>query len=518
MKLPVEENPLYLQRVAKLGEIRSRGTDPYPRKFDYTHSLPQLVAEMGSLDSAALEQRQDQAVRACGRIVAMRGFGKACFLQLAEGGARLQVYVKKDQVPAEDFELLGMLDVGDFIGVDGPLFRTKTQELTVLVKKMTLLSKGLLPLPEKWHGLTDVELRYRQRYLDLVVNPEVRNTFVVRSRVIQELRRFLDARRYIEVETPMMHPIAGGATARPFKTFHNALGMPFFLRIAPELYLKRLIVGGLERVYEINRNFRNEGVSTQHNPEFTMLEFYQAYSDFRDLMALTEEMLTGLAETITGSRTVSYCGHTISFDSWRRFRLKEAICHFWDEKCGTAPVEEDLADAGKLERLLRSCRIEPPKDSSAGQLLGLLFETVVEEHLIQPTFIFDYPVELSPLSKKCPDDPSTVERFELYIGGFEIANAYSELNDPMDQFARFEEQVRSRGRGDDEAHEMDEDYVRALAYGMPPTAGEGIGIDRLVMILTDSRSIRDVILFPHLRPEQGRSTEAAEPVEEKPHA
>ncbi len=507
MKLPFEENPLITQRLTKLEQLRARGVDPYPRRFVYTHTLAQLTAEYESLDHHALEQQQEKQVAACGRIVAMRGFGKAAFLQIAEGGGRIQVYIKKDQISPEDFEIFQLLDVGDILGVEGPLFRTKTGELTILVKKLVLLAKGLLPLPEKWHGLTDVELRYRQRYLDLTVNPEVRKTFLLRSRIIQELRRFLDDRRYIEVETPMMHPIAGGATAKPFKTFHNALGMPFYLRIAPELYLKRLIVGGMERVYEINRNFRNEGLSTQHNPEFTMVEFYQAYSDFRDLMTLTEEMLTQLAVAITGSKEFPFNGNTISFEKWYRFTLKEAIRHFWCTGRGPVPEESDLKDRAKLEQYLHAYGEAVPKDSSAGELLGLLFETVAERQLIQPTFIYDYPVELSPLSKKRPDDPSIVERFELYIGGFELANAYSELNDPLDQFGRFEEQVRNRDKGDEEAHEMDEDYVRALAYGMPPTAGEGIGIDRLVMLLTDSRSIRDVILFPHMRPEQGRAAE-----------
>ena len=499
----LEDSTLNPQRQKKLQQIRDMNVDPYPRNFNYTHSVPNLVSEFQAKSGDELKE-QSIKVRTCGRIVALRGFGKAAFATLSEGGVRIQFYIKKDQVPAEIFSLFKLVDVGDFVGVEGGLFRTKTGELTVMVADLEFLSKGLLPLPEKWHGLADIELRYRQRYLDLIVNPEVRRTFIVRSRIIQEIRGFMDEKGYIEVETPMMQPIAGGATARPFKTYHNALGMDFYLRIAPELYLKRLIIGGLERVYEINRNFRNEGLSTQHNPEFTMLEFYQAYSDYRELMDLTEEMLTRVVERVTGSRELEYMGRHISFDDWQRLTVKQAIIKYWDPSKGHTPSPDDLSSSEKLLRYLKLYGMGENVDFPVGLLQFMLFEAVAEEHLTQPTFIYDFPVEVSPLSKTKPDDDTTVERFELFIGGLELANAYSELNDPEEQHRRFESQVSNRQKGDDEAHAMDEDYIRALGYGMPPTAGEGIGIDRLVMLLTHSKSIRDVILFPHLRPEHGR--------------
>jgi lysyl-tRNA synthetase class 2 len=374
------------------------------------------------------------------------------------------------------------------------------------------LAKAFLPLPEKWHGLTDVEIRYRQRYLDLIANHKVREVFIKRSQIIRELRDFFDVRSYVEVETPMMQPMAGGATARPFRTHHNALDMDLFLRVAPELYLKRLIVGQLERVYEINRNFRNEGLSTRHNPEFTMLEFYQSYSDYRDLMDLTEELIRHLARTVLGNPELEYDGQRISLETWQRLSLKQSILHFWPEMIQPAPDSQDLEDFARLQRLCQRWN-EAAEDageepvaigqcSTRGALLGQLFEALVEKRLIQPTFIYDYPIELSPLSKTKRDDPSMVERFELYIAGMEIANAYSELNDPEEQKRRFETQMAEREKGDEEAHPMDEDYVRALRYGMPPAAGEGIGIDRLTMLFTNSRSIRDVILFPHMRPEK----------------
>jgi lysyl-tRNA synthetase class 2 len=416
---------------------------------------------------------------------------------LSDGEARVQVYAKKDQLPDRDFQLYQLLDIGDFIGVEGTMFRTRTGELTVLAKELTFLAKCFLSLPEKWHGLTDVEIRYRRRYVDLVVNPEVRDVFVKRSIIIRELRRFLDDRGYLEVETPILHPIAGGALAKPFQTHHNALDMTLYLRIAPELYLKRLIVGGLKRVYDLNRIFRNEGISTRHNPEFTMLEFYQAYSNYTDLMDLTEVMLTGIAEQVCGTRIVTYDEHQIDFNKWTRFSMKEAILKFCPE-----PISEDsLKHRDSVERLLKQLHADFDPGLPLGNLIGILFETVAEERLVQPTFIYDYPIELSPLSKVKKDDASLVERFELYIGGMEIANGYSELNDPMDQRERFLTQLQARERGDEEAHEMDDDYIRALSYGMPPTAGEGIGVDRLTMLLTNSTSIRDVILFPHLRAE-----------------
>jgi lysyl-tRNA synthetase class 2 len=458
--------------------------------------LAEVVKQFSSETSEELEHGKYK-VRVAGRILTNRPFGKAGFVTLSDGEGQLQIYAKKDQLSERDFQLYKLLDIGDFIGVEGVLFRTKTGELTVVANELMFLAKSFLPLPEKWHGLKDIEIRYRQRYVDLVVNREVRDVFVKRSIIIRELRKFLDARDYLEVETPILHPIAGGALAKPFKTHHNALDMPLYLRIAPELYLKRLIVGGLNRVYDMNRIFRNEGISTRHNPEFTMLEFYQAYSNYTDLMDLTEEMLTGIAEKVCGSKVTTYDDQQIDFGKWTRLSMKEAILKFSPEKID----ENTLKDRPALEALLKRLHAEFDPRLPLGNLIGALFETVAEQHLVQPTFIYDYPVELSPLSKQKASDPSLVERFELYIGGMEIANGYSELNDPMDQKERFLAQLRERDRGDEEAHQMDEDYIRALSYGMPPTAGEGIGIDRLTMLLTNSTSIRDVILFPHLRAE-----------------
>jgi len=483
-------------RIQKLKQIRELGYDPYPTFYRHTHSLAQVSKEFGTKTSEELEQSK-QKVRIAGRILTNRPFGKAGFITLSDGEGQLQAYVKMDQLPERDFQLYKLLDIGDFIGVEGNLFRTRTGELTVLANELVFLAKSFLPLPEKWHGLTDVEIRYRRRYVDLVVNREVRDVFVKRSLIVRELRRFLDERGYLEVETPILHPIAGGALAKPFKTHHNALDMALYLRIAPELYLKRLIVGGLNRVYDMNRIFRNEGISTRHNPEFTMLEFYQAYSNYTDLMDLTETMLTDIAEKVCGSRVTTYDDQPIDFGKWSRMTMKEAIIKFCPEKV----TPEDLKDRATVERLLKQLHADFDPRMPLGNLIGILFETVAEEHLIQPTFIYDYPIELSPLSKQRADDPSLVERFELYIGSMEIANGYSELNDPIDQRERFLSQLQARDRGDEEAHEMDDDYIRALSYGMPPTAGEGIGVDRLTMLLTNSTSIRDVILFPHLRAE-----------------
>lgn len=483
-------------RIQKLKQIRDLGYDPYPTFYRNTHSLAQVVREFSSRTAEELEHSK-QKVRIAGRILTNRPFGKAGFITLSDGEGQLQAYAKMDQLPERDFQLYKLLDIGDFIGVEGTLFRTRTGELTVVASEIMFLAKCFLPLPEKWHGLTDVEIRYRRRYVDLVVNREVRDVFVKRSLIVRELRHFLDERGYLEVETPILHPIAGGALAKPFKTHHNALDMPLYLRIAPELYLKRLIVGGLNRVYDMNRIFRNEGISTRHNPEFTMLEFYQAFSNYTDLMDLTEEMLTGIAEKVCGSRVTTYDEHEIDFGKWTRLTMKEAILKFCPEKIS----EDDLKDRSTVERMLRQLHADFDPRMALGNLIGILFETVAEEHLVQPTFIYDYPIELSPLSKQKAEDPSLVERFELYIGGMEIANGYSELNDPMDQRERFLSQLQARDRGDEEAHEMDDDYIRALSYGMPPTAGEGIGVDRLTMLLTNSTSIRDVILFPHLRAE-----------------
>ena len=483
-------------RVQKLKQIQELGYEPYPNTYRYTHTIGQVVKDFESKSAEDLEHTKSK-VRVAGRILANRPFGKAGFMALSDGQSRIQVYVKKDALPDRDFQLYQLLDIGDFIGVEGTMFRTRTGELTVYSNELVFLSKCFLPLPEKWHGLTDVEIRYRRRYVDLVVNPEVRDIFIKRSVIVRELRSFLDERGYLEVETPMLHPISGGALAKPFKTHHNALDMTLYLRIAPELYLKRLIVGGLNRVYDLNRIFRNEGISTRHNPEFTMLEFYQAYSNYTDLMDLTEAMLTGIVEKVCGSRVIKFDEQEIDFNKWTRFSMKEAILKFSPEKISA----ETLQDREAVERLLKQLHAEFDPKAPLGNLIGSLFEAVAEEHLIQPTFIYDYPIELSPLSKQKASDPTLVERFEVYIGGMEIGNGYSELNDPVDQRERFLSQLLARERGDEEAHHMDDDYIRALSYAMPPTAGEGIGVDRLTMLLTNSTSIRDVILFPHLRSE-----------------
>jgi lysyl-tRNA synthetase class 2 len=403
----------------------------------------------------------------------------------------LQIYVRKDSVAESDFQLFQLLDIGDILGAEGYLFRTRTGELSVHVERLYFLAKTLLSMPEKWHGLEDVETRYRQRYLDLIANPEVRRVFLARGAIVASFRRQLEARGFLEVETPMMQPLYGGATARPFVTHHNTLDVDLFLRIAPELYLKRLVVGGLDRVYEINRNFRNEGISTRHNPEFTMLEFYQAYTDYRGLMDFSAELLRQVALDATGSTVVDYQGHTLDFGRLERLSMRESIVEFW--QAADRPTLEQVKDPEWLK--CHSTKGTP------GEALVDLFERVVEARLIQPTLIYDFPIEMSPLSKNKPDDPAFVERFEIIAAGMEIANAYTELNDPLEQRRRFDQQLALREQGDEEAHQMDEDFLRALAYGMPPTAGEGIGIDRMVMLLTNSKSIRDVILFPLLRPE-----------------
>jgi len=499
-----EHTNLRAQRQFKLSELKRRGFDPYPHKFSYTDTLGCIRARFEKADAAELE-REKESVRVCGRIMSLRPHGKAGFLDIVDDSGRLQVYVRRDMVGEENFELFQLFDLGDIIGAEGTLFRTRTNELTIAATKVHHLSKSLLPLPEKWHGLTDVETRFRQRYVDLIVNPEVRAVFLKRSKIIREIRSFLDERGYLEVETPVLQSMAGGALARPFFTHHNALDIDLYLRIALELYLKRLIVGGFPRVYELSRIFRNEGISTQHNPEFTMLEFYQAFSDYRDLMDLTEQLLAWIAEKVTGSQQVPYQDSVLDFSRCRRFAMKEAILHFWPDSL-QKPVMEDLKSVEKLRRLANSLHAPIEASFGSGKILGALFDEVVESKLIQPTIIYDYPREISPLSKTKSEDPETAERFELFIGGMEIANAYSELNDPQEQRERFEEQMREKGRGDEEAHGMDEDYIRALSYGMPPTAGEGIGIDRLTMMLTDSRSIRDVILFPLLKPESSGET------------
>ena len=507
-----EQSDLVAQRHKKLESIVALGFAAYPERYDCTHSLQQIVDAYSARSGEQLEAERVR-VRVAGRVMTVRPHGKAGFAHLQSGGARLQIYVRLDAVGERDFELYKLLDLGDLIGVEGYLFRTRTGELSVHAEHLMFLAKALLPMPEKWHGLSDVEVRYRQRYVDLMVNPEVRATFVKRSRMVKAIRDFMDAEGYIEVETPMMQPLAGGAMARPFVTHHNALDLKLYLRVAPELYLKRLIVGGLERVYEINRNFRNEGISTQHNPEFTMLEFYQAYADYQEMIALTERLLKHVAETVNGSLEFEFAGQRISLERFERLTMKEAVARYWPE--GSAgPKVEDLADPKAIPPWIatyndwaRANGREPVLDStdSPGAALQALFEEVAERHLVQPTFITDFPLEVSPLSKQRPEDPNYVERFELYVAGMEIANAFSELNDPEEQRRRFLYQQMLREKGDLTAHAIDEDYIRALSYGLPPTGGEGIGIDRLAMLLTDSRSIRDVILFPLLRPQPTES-------------
>ncbi len=496
------------QRQKKLEQIRALGIDPFPREFRWSDTAAALAGKYAETPAAEL-QAERREVRVAGRIVSLRLMGKAGFAHLQGSGKRIQVYVKKDIVGDLGFQLFHLLDLGDSIGVRGHLFRTKTNELSIWVEELTFLSKALLPLPEKWHGLADIETRYRQRYLDLIANEKSRQVFVTRARIVQELRRFFDARGYIEVETPMMHPIAGGATARPFITHHNTLDIDLYLRIAPELYLKRLTVGGFDRVYEINRNFRNEGISTQHNPEFTMLEFYEAYSNYRDLMDMNEQLFGALATTIAGSSTVKFGEQQLDFSKFQRLSMREAVGKYWPAAAGAAPSPQELAAPGgaraATERYNAWAKGAGDPYAAAkgalsdGEWTGLLFETFAEEKLVQPTILYDFPTEISPLSKQKPEDPTLTERFEIFVAGMEIANGFSELNDPAEQERRFLGQM-ARG-GEEAPKQLDLDYVRALCHGLPPTAGEGIGIDRLTMLLTDSPSIRDVILFPLLRPE-----------------
>lgn len=487
-------NELIEQRIKKLNELRESGVEPFGGTFDAADQASGLHERFGSSSKESLES--DPVVCSlAGRVVAMRDFGKAAFAHIQDTSGKIQVYFKKD-ILGEKHLLVKKLDIGDIIGLKGRLFRTKTNELTVEVDDVTFLAKSLRPLPEKWHGLKDVETRYRQRYVDLIVNPEVRQAFVKRSVIIKAVRDFLEAKGFIEVETPMMQPIPGGATARPFMTHHNALDMDLYLRIAPELYLKRLLVGGYERVYELNRNFRNEGISTKHNPEFSMLEFYIAYRDYHFLMSLTEELITYVAEKTLGTLKIRYGEETVDLTPpWPRIPMLDAL-----EKKG---VPRDIfSDAGKAGAWAKANNVVIEKGAHLGKILDEIFKEKVEPELVQPVFIIDHPVELSPLAKRKQDNPGLVERFELFITSREIANAFSELNDPMDQRQRFQEQAEAKELGDEEAHSMDEDFLRALEYGMPPAAGEGIGIDRLVMLLTNSQSIRDVILFPQLKPEQ----------------
>jgi lysyl-tRNA synthetase class 2 len=548
------ERNLFDLRREKLKEIEKLGQAAYPNQFAASHTLPAVRANWGKATAEELEANR-VTVAVAGRIMAIRAQGKAGFATLQQEGERLQIYVRLDAVGEQGFALYKLLDLGDHIGVTGYLFRTRTGELTVHVDRLTFLAKAMLSLPEKFHGLADVEIRYRQRYVDLFTNLDSREVFVKRAKVLRALRKFFDERGYLEVETPMMQQIAGGAAARPFTTHHNALDLDLYLRIAPELYLKRLVVGGLDRVYEINRNFRNEGVSTQHNPEFTMLEFYQAYANYHDMMQITEELMKFVALEVNGTTIVEFDGSTIDLGQWKRLRMVEAIIEWWpyyeasqstephfsltiEELYSLEQIEGNLAVTiesihyilgsfaamaedqieihmnyahpgesqddyqnrlFKIQRGLQDVLRDLNKGASIGKVIYQLFEVLVEPNLIHPTIIYDYPTEVSPLSKAKPDDPAHVERFEFFAGGFELGNAFSELNDPVEQKKRFEEQLAERGRGDDEAHQMDEDYVRALAYGLPPTGGEGVGVDRLTMLLTGSKSIRDVILFPLMK-------------------
>jgi lysyl-tRNA synthetase, class II len=562
-----------LQQIAALGQLEglSHAEATYPNHYAASHTIPEIRAAYDPLTAEQLDADPIH-VSIAGRIMAIRVQGKAGFAQLQQGGQRFQIYVRKDDVGENAFALYKLLDLGDHIGVRGHLFRTRTGELTVHVGSfdnlpaLTFLTKAMLALPDKYHGLEDTELRYRQRYVDLFMNtgtakpatsgetsnepaepetPNVREVFVKRAAILRAIRKFFDHRGYLEVETPMMHQIAGGAAAQPFTTHHNALDLDLFLRIAPELYLKRLVVGGMDRVYEINRNFRNEGISTRHNPEFTMLEFYQAYANYHDLMTLSEELVICVAKEVNGTTITHFNGHEIDLSNWTRLSMREAIMKWWPPNAPIQPTVDDFSSEQKFRALINEGeKFADPEKSSFdralnrlgadchfvrefvldkgapyGKAISDLFELRaealrggemgIEEPLIQPTIIYDFPLAVSPLSKIKPDEPDWVERFEFYIGGFEVGNAFSELNDPDDQRTRFEQQMAEKARGDDEAHQMDEDYVRALGYGLPPTAGEGIGIDRLTMLLTDSKSIRDVILFPLLRP-QVKQAEAAE--------
>ncbi|MGD0681509.1 MAG: lysine--tRNA ligase [Terracidiphilus sp.] len=525
------ERNLFDLRKTKLEEIVKLGQAAYPNQFPASHTVPQVRAKWDEATAEALEANR-VTVAVAGRIMAIRAQGKAGFATLQQDGQRLQIYVRLDAVGEQAFALYKLLDLGDHIGVSGYLFRTRTGELTIHVETLTFLAKAMLALPEKFHGLADVELRYRQRYVDLFANLEAREVFVKRGKTLKALRQFFDERGYLEVETPMMQQIAGGAAARPFTTHHNALDLDLFLRIAPELYLKRLVVGGFDRVYEINRNFRNEGVSTQHNPEFTMLEFYQAYANYHDLMDLTEELIKFVAMEVNGTTITNFpipkgprAGEVVEIDlgKWTRLTMREAIIKFWPEALPFSPSLENLSDGKSFNIFLGEKLGSKLDDESSDKIRGdfwtevsiawgdteilsdfgkgiaALFELVAELHLIQPTIIYEFPTAVSPLSKQDPNNPDWVERFEFYIGGFELGNAFSELNDPVEQHKRFAQQLEERAHGDEEAHQMDEDYVRALAYGLPPTGGEGIGIDRLVMLLTGSKSIRDVILFPLMR-------------------
>jgi lysyl-tRNA synthetase class 2 len=550
------DEDIYAIRREKLKKIEALGHPAYPRKFNYSHTVPQILAEYSGQTAEELESPR-VTVRVAGRIMAIRLMGKAGFAHLQQDGQRLQIYVKKDAIGDAGYELWKLLDLGDHIGVRGYLFRTRTGELSIHAEELTFLSKDLLPLPigkefesggetKLSYELSDVESRYRQRYVDLIVNPEVRQVFLKRSKLVQSLRRYFDSQAFIEVETPMMHPIAGGAVARPFKTHHNTLDMELFLRIAPELYLKRLTVGGFDRVYEINRNFRNEGLGWRWNPEFTMLEAYQAYTDYLGILDTTQGAIEQAVRDVTGGMKTKWGDSEIDWShaNWRRMTMREAIGRFWPEGCGDAPNTAEFSNLDAFIQRLKAAAdsaqvsgeslcgeqvLEIRKNllhrqiffrttanflerglGNLGKAIAAIFESIAEEHLTQPTVIYEFPTAVSPLSKQKPDEPDWTERFEIYAGQMEIANGFSELNDPVDQRERFEAQLRERERGDDEAHQMDENYINALSYGMPPAGGVGLGVDRLAMLFTDSHTIRDVILFPQLRPEKQAAAEDAE--------
>lgn len=485
MNTDVELNEMMQIRHNKLQQLRAENIDPYGDKFIRTDMAQKIVDNFDEYDA--------KHVIVAGRIIAKRGHGKASFANLQDLSGTIQVYGRLNDLGEDKYIFLQKLDIGDIVGAEGTVFKTRKGEVTIALTDITILAKSLRPLPEKWHGLKDVDLRYRHRYVDLIVNPEVKKTFITRSHIIRAVRNFLNERGFLEVETPMMHSIAGGAAAKPFKTYHNALDMELFLRIAPELYLKRLLVGGLEKVYEINRNFRNEGISTKHNPEFTMLELYQAYADYTDMMSLTEELISSAAKAVLGTTNIKYMDFDINLDiPWKRSTMIDIV----KEYSGIDFTDIEFEEAKKKSD---GIGIDVSECKTWGDVLNEAFEQKVEPNLIQPTFVMDYPVEISPLAKRKKDNPNLTYRFELFIFGCEVANAFSELNDPVEQRKRFEEQLKKKQAGDEEAHEMDEDYIRALEYGMPPAGGLGIGIDRLVMLLTNSPSIRDVILFPLMK-------------------